>query len=1198
MLMRWLSQGTLLSCLLWLLSHGGAMAQLRPDTTLGAESSTVTPLEAQTVQIDGGAARDSTLFHSFSEFNIDEKQGAYFTSPTNIENIFSRVTGENGSNIFGTLGVLGNANLFLLNPNGIVFGPDARLDIQGSFLATTADSFIFSGGETFSASSPEAPPLLVLNVMPGVQFGGTSQGAITSTSYLEVGQDLTLLANQLYLEGQLRAENDLTLQGQDTVTIRDTPTDAFLAHSGGDLTIQGNQGIDIWTLQHLEQSPFISGGALTLISDGEISGDAHFQSGAGVSFVTLTGDPGTFVSEHDPIILADGDVVFGDYTGASLKVEATGSIRGGNIRITGPDTALIADGSGSDEDLLASGRTAILRAGVNSISSPANTPQSAGGTTFVLAPETTPASIQLSSVDTFSSIGEDGGPIILAADGDLTITGDVSSSSYSEIGDAANGGDIIITSISGNITLEGEVNASSEAFIVGSSSDSGNILISSISGDITTEEKVKALAFSRTENAGNAGEIAVQSASGNVTINNVLETFSSAKMGDSGNGGNISISGDAIAINERLNSFTITDIGVAGDAGDISLTSRTGDILVLASAVPMEELESAGLKSWSISDSGIAGNGGNISLLSISGNIVIDIDLESFSKSETGIAGNGGDIRISSRLGDISTDQILLANSFSEATGTAGDGGNISISSLSGDISTQQRLTTQSFTLAGDAGNGGDISISSLSGDISTNEIDASSFTFPWKDDPNVDESQSIEPTGDGGDISITSVSGDITATGFIGSSSFSRYGDVGRGGNISLTTQEGSLDLEGNTITAIAVSEVDGNTGSGGNVSLQAPIISNTAVLTASSGGVSGDVDIRDFGGGLQLNNLQLTTSGQIQLSNPNNTQTLSLDFSRFEQSGNTIIASSGDLTINNVRLLSDANGAADAGNVKISSSDNLQVNNSEILSNTNIGSSGDGGSIEINSIENIVINNSIVSTDTAGNGRAGNIMINTLGDFLLLRNGSNISTNAGTDGVGGDGGNIEIIIPNGVIVAVPQENSDISANAVTGDGGRVEIDAIQLLGIAMRSQLTPLSDITASSELGTPGTVTSNLSEPTPSAEVTSLPDIPEAEAITQGCLASSGQTGEFFKTGRGGIATSPGEPLEAEDLWRDLRLPAEHSSRGTSPSPNSLVEATGWMVNETGLVDLANRASAERTTGYCALNQALETPQSPYE
>jgi filamentous hemagglutinin family protein len=158
-----------------------AIAQIIPDNTLGTESSVLTPIDALNNRIDGGAIRGSNLFHSFQDFNIDNGQSAFFNNPTGIENILTRVTGGNPSNIFGTLGVLGNANLFLVNPNGIVFGPNARLDIGGSFFASTAESLVFNNGYQFSATNPDAPPLLTVNIPIGLQFGA-NPGAIVNQS--------------------------------------------------------------------------------------------------------------------------------------------------------------------------------------------------------------------------------------------------------------------------------------------------------------------------------------------------------------------------------------------------------------------------------------------------------------------------------------------------------------------------------------------------------------------------------------------------------------------------------------------------------------------------------------------------------------------------------------------------------------------------------------------------------------------------------------------------------------------------------------------------------------------------------------------------------------------------------------------------------------------------------------------------------
>ena len=143
-------------------------AQLIPDN-MGKESSTVNPSIERDL-IEGGAIRNNNLFHSFKEFNVNPNQKVYFSNPDNITNILTRVTGSNISRILGTLGVNGTANLFLINPNGIVFGENSFLDIKGSFLASTGNGIIFDN-YNFDTLNPETPPLLKINVPLGIQFG-------------------------------------------------------------------------------------------------------------------------------------------------------------------------------------------------------------------------------------------------------------------------------------------------------------------------------------------------------------------------------------------------------------------------------------------------------------------------------------------------------------------------------------------------------------------------------------------------------------------------------------------------------------------------------------------------------------------------------------------------------------------------------------------------------------------------------------------------------------------------------------------------------------------------------------------------------------------------------------------------------------------------------------------------------------------
>ena len=145
-------------------------AQVIPDNTLGTESSMIRSVDEFKEAVEGGAIRGDNLFHSFQEFSIREGYESEFTNPEGIVNVFSRVTGGNISEIFGTLSINGDANLFLMNPNGIVFGDNTVIDINGSFLATTADFIEFNSGEIFSAVSPNEP-LLTINFPVGLGMG-------------------------------------------------------------------------------------------------------------------------------------------------------------------------------------------------------------------------------------------------------------------------------------------------------------------------------------------------------------------------------------------------------------------------------------------------------------------------------------------------------------------------------------------------------------------------------------------------------------------------------------------------------------------------------------------------------------------------------------------------------------------------------------------------------------------------------------------------------------------------------------------------------------------------------------------------------------------------------------------------------------------------------------------------------------------
>ncbi len=162
-------------------------AQIKPDNTLlhNSRSSQL----GNVIQIDGGTRAGNNLFHSFTQFSVPTGGTAFFNNALDISNIFSRVTGREASFIDGTLKANGTANLFLLNPSGIVFGTNASLNIGGSFLASTARSLKFADGTFFSAAPSQTTPLLTISVPDALQFDSTSGQIINRSSATALDPD-------------------------------------------------------------------------------------------------------------------------------------------------------------------------------------------------------------------------------------------------------------------------------------------------------------------------------------------------------------------------------------------------------------------------------------------------------------------------------------------------------------------------------------------------------------------------------------------------------------------------------------------------------------------------------------------------------------------------------------------------------------------------------------------------------------------------------------------------------------------------------------------------------------------------------------------------------------------------------------------------------------------------------------------------
>ncbi len=182
-------------------------AQITSDRTLSTEVLTTNNLD---FTIINGNRVGNNLFHSFRELSVPTGGSAFFANDLNIQNIISRVTGGSISNIDGLLKTNGSANLFLINPNGIIFGQNASLNINGSFVTSTANNIIFADGTQFSATNLQTPPLLTVSVPIGLQFGQIAQpiqiygsilGATPGNTLAILGGDVLVKSGRLIAPG-------------------------------------------------------------------------------------------------------------------------------------------------------------------------------------------------------------------------------------------------------------------------------------------------------------------------------------------------------------------------------------------------------------------------------------------------------------------------------------------------------------------------------------------------------------------------------------------------------------------------------------------------------------------------------------------------------------------------------------------------------------------------------------------------------------------------------------------------------------------------------------------------------------------------------------------------------------------------------------------------------------------------------------
>jgi filamentous hemagglutinin family protein len=553
-----------------------------------------------------------------------------------------------------------------------------------------------------------------------------------------------------------------------------------------------------------------------------------------------------------------------------------------------------------------------------------------------------------------------------------------------------------------------------------------------------------------------------------------------------------------------------------------------------------------------------------------------NIRLEQASLADTSGLNGGGSIQVQGKQVSLTDGSVLLssplgngnggdifvrATEFLKATGESiipfpsgiftdvglnalGKGGNITI-------------TTQKLELTGGAqisastlgsGNAGDVKVNA--GEISFSGRSRSGFypsgLFSQVLDTNV--------LGNGGNISVTTDSLQVSEGGQLATLTFG----IGKAGNIDIAAKSISMIGTPRSPTTIATSVEQGATGNGGLLTIAVDSLSilNGAQISVATAG-SGNA------GSLVVNAKLIDIAGQVERGRSG------LFANAIVDTGN-----GGDIVVNSDRLIVRDGGLISASNFS--------------SNNTIPPGSGSVGSININS-PSILLNGGRINIDSVSGSR-GNINLNST--LILLRNASSISTNALGDATGGN-----ITINTDFLVAVPLENSDITANSVNNFGGSVTITAKGVIGFQTGNRLTPFSDITATSSLGTQfnGLVAILTPDTDLSRGLVKLPDTltDDNKQIVAACDRFRGN--EFIVTGRGGVPTDATQSISSQAIWRDLRLseiPSTPSNITTQSEPNLVttqptqpvaiqpipqIEAQGWEIDRNGSLKLLALAAS---------------------
>ncbi len=806
---------------------------IAPDATLPT-ASRVTSLEG-THTISKGTPVGPNLFHSFSDFQLGTGDTAHFLNPSRIENILSRVTGSNSSNLFGELRSDSSANLFFLNPNGVVFGPDATLNINGSFHVSTADSIQLGTGEgsgLFSATSPQsdilvsAPPAAFgfLSETPASIQGNNAKLQISEGKVLSVvGGDITIT------DGSLTAPNGqivlVSVAGPDSVSLSQPLESTKIGQTGGVISL--SEGAEITAAGDGGGTVMIRGGRL-IIDRSNIS--AGVTGPTGESFTEITGS-GVDIMVDEDIVLDHGSTIT---TNVFTDVVGLGS---GGIRIQAEDVKIL-DKSYIQSNVLSGSR---------------------GGSSGDIEVDAESVFLQteffdVGALETGTSSSQDSGNIHVRATKRLNVLdGSFIWTFATGAGQAGNieidAGDVTITS--SQAALPNFTAISSQTFVSDSTrpatGDAGNIRVTANSLEVSNAE-ISTPTFAE----GDAGDIDIAT-TGDVSISgdpSLFAGFFTNTVG-SGEGGNLSISANNLSLT-NLASLQAATFD-SGNAGDTAITLR-GDLVVENGAF----IQSRSTQNATGSAGNLEITARDISIMGISDAVNFEVSPEFTGISASTFNGPGGNIHIMANSlsitdkafvntatfgpqasGDIAIDlegKLVIENGgqIFANTRSSGDGGHISIETselvLSGvnpipSITLDNRTVTARSAITSrsqeGSGKGGDILVSAQKFQV----LDGAAITT---------ESTT---TGTGGNIDL--IGGDSI---LLDQASITTQSANAEGGNINLNAKE-LIQISNSEVT----SRVEEGSGRAGRINIDPDfvIIQNSNILSTAVSGDGGPITI-----------------------------------------------------------------------------------------------------------------------------------------------------------------------------------------------------------------------------------------------------------------------------------------------------------------------------------------------------------------